>query len=459
MANPPDPTLIGADLAGELFASIVEHSFDAIVSKDLQGIVRTWNRGAETLLGWSSAEIVGKSIRVIIPADLLGEEDVVLKRIVAGEVVPKFEPTRQHKNGKPVPLAITVSPLRNSSGRIIGASKIAHDISETLQIRAKLEESEKQFRMLANSIPQLAWMADANGSIFWYNDRWYEYTGTTIDQVQGWGWTAVHHPDHVARVKARIQQSWDSGQEWEDTFPLRASNGEYRWFLSRANPILDHQGNIWRWFGTNTDITLQREHENQIQLLMGEVSHRAKNMISIIQALVSRTADKRYAESLSQRLLALGHNQDMLAQRRWKGVPVGELITSQLAMVSDLLGMRIRLTGHLDLMLAPAAAEAIGLAIHELTTNAVKYGALSKAGGSVHIACSVIDGIEPGKFALTWQERCDIPISKPARKGFGTVMVERNPRFALGAEIDLDYPATGLVWRLTAPLDRVQAKL
>jgi PAS domain S-box-containing protein len=459
MANPPDPTLIGADLAGELFASIVEHSFDAIVSKDLQGIVRTWNRGAETLLGWSSAEIVGKSIRVIIPADLLGEEDVVLKRIVAGEVVPKFETTRQHKNGKPVPLAITVSPLRNSSGRIIGASKIAHDISETLQIRAKLEESEKQFRMLANSIPQLAWMADANGSIFWYNDRWYEYTGTTIDQVQGWGWTAVHHPDHVARVKARIQQSWDSGQEWEDTFPLRASNGEYRWFPSRANPILDHQGNIWRWFGTNTDITLQREHENQIQLLMGEVSHRAKNMISIIQALVSRTADKRYAESLSQRLLALGHNQDMLAQRRWKGVPVGELITSQLAMVSDLLGMRIRLTGHLDLMLAPAAAEAIGLAIHELTTNAVKYGALSKAGGSVHIACSVIDGIEPGKFALTWQERCDIPISKPARKGFGTVMVERNPRFALGAEIDLDYPATGLVWRLTAPLDRVQAKL
>ncbi len=76
-------------------------------------------------------------------------------------------------------------------------------------------------------------MADANGSIFWYNDRWHEYTGTTIDQVQGWGWTAVHHPDHVGRVKARIQQSWDSGHEWEDTFPLRASNGEYRWFLSR----------------------------------------------------------------------------------------------------------------------------------------------------------------------------------------------------------------------------------
>jgi PAS domain S-box-containing protein len=137
MANPRDPTLIGADLSGELFASIVEHSFDAIVSKDLQGIVRTWNRGAETLLGWSSAEIVGKSIRAIIPADRLGEEDAVLKRIIAGEVVPKFETTRQHKSGKPVPLAITVSPLRNSTGRIIGASKIAHDISETLHIRSK----------------------------------------------------------------------------------------------------------------------------------------------------------------------------------------------------------------------------------------------------------------------------------------------------------------------------------
>lgn len=458
MANPRDPTLIGAELPGEFYASIVEHSFDAIVSKDLQGIVRTWNRGAENLLGWSSSEIVGQSIRTIIPSDRQGEEDLALARIGAGDVVSKFETIRLHKSGKPVPLAVTISPLRNSSGQIIGAAKIAHDISETLQVRTRLEESEKQFRILANSIPQLAWMADAAGSIFWYNERWYEYTGTTIDQVQGWGWTAVHHPDHVERVKARIQQSWDTGEEWEDTFPLRGRNGEYRWFLSRAKPILDHQGRIWRWFGTNTDVTLQRDSENQIQLLMGEVSHRAKNMITIIQALVSRTADKRYAESLSQRLLALGRNQDMLAQRRWMGVPVGELMTSQLAMVSDLLGTRVRLTGQLEVILAPAAAEAIGLAIHELTTNAVKYGALSETGGTVNIDCAIIDTGGSDTFALTWQEFCDVPISKPARPGFGTIMVDRNPRLALGAEIDLSYPATGIVWRLTVPLDRVRAK-
>ncbi len=458
MAKRHDPEPINADLPGGLFASLVEHSFDAIVSKDLQGIVQSWNRGAENLLGWSLAEIVGKSIRMIIPEDRLSEEEDVLERIRAGEIVPKFETIRQHKSGKPVPLAITVSPLRDSSGRVVGASKIAHDISETLQIRAKLEDSERQFRNLANSIPQLAWMADENGAIFWYNDRWYEYTGTNLDQVHGWGWTAVHHPDHVERVKARIQQSWDTGEEWEDTFPLRGRDGEYRWFLSRAKPILDQQGRIWRWFGTNTDVTAQREHEDQIQLLMGEVSHRAKNMITIIQALVSRTADKRYAESLSQRLLALGRNQDMLAQRRWKGVPVGDLMTSQLAMVADLLGTRIRLTGRLDLMLAPSAAEVIGLAIHELTTNAVKYGALAATSGTVRIDCSVVDEVQSGTFGLTWQEFCDVPISKPARTGFGTVMVDRNPRFALGADIDLSYPATGIVWRLTAPLDRVQAK-
>ena len=120
---------------------------------------------------------------------------------------------------------------------------------------------DEQFRALAESIPQLAWMADANGSIYWYNERWYDFTGTTLDQMQGWGWKAVHHPDHVDRVVRRIQHSWNTGEPWEDTFPLRARDGRYRWFLSRAQPIRDADGHVVRWFGTNTDINELREAE------------------------------------------------------------------------------------------------------------------------------------------------------------------------------------------------------
>jgi PAS domain S-box-containing protein len=128
-----------------------------------------------------------------------------------------------------------------------------------LSAERALRESEEGFRILANSIPQLAWMADAEGWIFWYNDRWYEYTGRTLEESVGWRWTAVHHPDHVDRVVERLRHAWQTGEAWEDTFPLRSRTGEYRWFLSRALPIRDDEGRIIRWFGTNTDVTDQLE--------------------------------------------------------------------------------------------------------------------------------------------------------------------------------------------------------
>lgn len=135
----------------------------------------------------------------------------------------------------------------------------AYQVVESLNLLEKqnqvVRESEEHFHTLADNISQLAWMADAQGSIYWYNQRWYDYTGTTLDEMRGWGWKHVHHPDHVERVVHRIQQSWDSGEAWEDTFPLRGKDGEYRWFLSRALPICDSDGQIVRWFGTNTDIT------------------------------------------------------------------------------------------------------------------------------------------------------------------------------------------------------------
>ncbi|MBS0471049.1 MAG: PAS domain S-box protein [Proteobacteria bacterium] len=432
-------------------AAIVDNSFDAIVSKDLNGVVRSWNKAAERIFGWSADEIVGNSIRLLIPEDRGEEEDRILAKVRAGERVPKFETVRRRKDGSPVPVAITVSPLLDGAGKIIGASKIAHDISEIVDARTQLEESERQFRMLANSIPQLAWIADGDGSIFWYNDRWYDYTGTTLDQMFGWGWTAVHHPDHVERVKTRIRHSWDTGEVWEDTFPLRGRDGQYRWFLSRAMPMRGSDGRLWRWFGTNTDITAQREHEQKIDLLMGEVSHRAKNMLALVQAVVNRTADPKFADTLGGRLQALARNQDLLTRRSWLGVPLGELIESQLAIVADLLGSRITLAGALDLVLVPSSAETIGLAIHELATNATKYGALSGAAGQLRIVCAV----DADDLVISWEESDGPTVAAPVHRGFGTVMIDQNPRLSLGAKVEYGYPAGGFHWRMTAALAHI----
>jgi PAS domain S-box-containing protein len=150
--------------------------------------------------------------------------------------------------------------LLNVIASVAGQLDLLHRAS-----RAEATARERQFRTLANSISQLAWMADGEGSIFWYNDRWYEYTGTTLEEMKGWGWRKVHHPDEVGRVVERIKVAFATGQPWEDTFQLRSKTGEYRWFLSRALPIFDAEGKVTRWFGTSTDITEQRALEQALR--------------------------------------------------------------------------------------------------------------------------------------------------------------------------------------------------
>jgi PAS domain S-box-containing protein len=139
------------------------------------------------------------------------------------------------------------------------------DISAHVQAREAIAESEERFRTLADNMSQFAWMADATGWISWYNRRWFEYTGATLAEMQGWGWEKVHHPDHVDRVVQKWRRAHETGEPWEDTFPLRGQDGRYRWFLSRALPIRDADGQVIRWFGTNTDVTDQLAAEASLR--------------------------------------------------------------------------------------------------------------------------------------------------------------------------------------------------
>jgi len=139
------------------------------------------------------------------------------------------------------------------------------DITDRKQAERELQESEAWFRTLADNISQFAWMTDANGWIVWYNQRWFDYTGTTLEEMQGWGWQQQHHPDHVDRVVQHLRHCFHTGTVWEDTFPLRGHDGQYRWFLSRAVPVHNAEGEVVRWFGTNTDITDLRQTEARLQ--------------------------------------------------------------------------------------------------------------------------------------------------------------------------------------------------
>ena len=170
---------------------------------------------------------------------------------------------------------------------------IANVVGTAIALRraeAGLREREDRFRTLADNIPQLAWMADGKGWIFWYNRRWYDYTGTTLEEMQGWGWKSVHHPDHLERVVEKVSRHFETGEVWEDTFPLRGKDGRFRWFLSRAIPIRDDAGRVARWFGTNTDVTEQRLLADAATALASSLNHRVV-VQQVAQLLVPVVAD------------------------------------------------------------------------------------------------------------------------------------------------------------------------
>jgi len=152
-------------------------------------------------------------------------------------------------------------PVLDTDGNLAGIRGTAQDITERKRAEYALRESEAQFRTLANAIPQLCWMAHADGVVFWYNQRWYEYTGTVLEEMEGWGWQSVHDPEVLPKVLERWQASIAAGTPVDMVFPLRGADGEYRPFLTRAMPVRDRDGKLARWFGTSTDISELRRIE------------------------------------------------------------------------------------------------------------------------------------------------------------------------------------------------------
>ncbi len=248
-------------------AAAVKFSDDAIVSQALDGTITAWNPGAEKLFGYTESEMIGGCTKRLVPEDRAGEDAVVIERIRQGEHVEHFETLRLRKDGAQIDVSVTISAIRDVSDRLIGISRIARDITKRKRAEEALRDSEARFQTIANGIQQLAWMADSSGSIFWYNQRWYEYTGTTAEQTEGWGWQMVHDPKILPAVLEAWKTAVGNGTPFDMEFPLRGADGKFRSFLTRAMPLRNAQGEVVRWLGTNTDISdLKQAEERQAQL-------------------------------------------------------------------------------------------------------------------------------------------------------------------------------------------------
>ena len=246
------------------------------------------NQRLTEICGISVADHIGRSVRETVPRVADDVEKIVQAIVRTGEPVMGIEVRGQRADKTNADHVWTTNwhPLKSADGSVVGVNVVAEDITERKRaeavIRASekaLRESESRFRELADNISQFAWTADQSGSRYWYNKRWHDYAGTALEEMQGWGWQKLHHPDHLDRVARHLQQCFKSGTPWEDTFPLRGRDGTYRWFLSRALPIRNETGEIVRWLGTNTDVTEQidaekalRESESRFRELADNIS-------------------------------------------------------------------------------------------------------------------------------------------------------------------------------------------
>ncbi|MFW6330101.1 MAG: PAS domain S-box protein [Gemmatimonadota bacterium] len=298
------------------FRTLAEASTVGLLVGDLAGALTYANPVALAMLGYSSEQFERERIRwdTLTPPEYAERDAEAVAALKRDGVCASYEKEFVARDGTRIPVLLGATMLNGDS-----VAEFVTDLRPLREAREAAERSEQQFRTLADSIPQLAWMADPEGRIFWYNRRWYDYTGTTLEEVEGWGWRKLHHPDHVDRVVERISHSWATGDPWEDTFPLRRHDGDYRWFLSRALPIRDDAGRIVRWFGTNTDVTAQREIEAELRRLneetrravqarddmMAVVSHDLRNPLNTIRMAASLLQDESLSEDQKRPQLSI----------------------------------------------------------------------------------------------------------------------------------------------------------
>ncbi len=252
--------------AALLLGAIVDSSDDAIISKDLNGIITSWNVSAERLFGYTADEVIGKPVTILIPADRQDEEPRILSRLRRGERVDHFETIRKRKDGELLDISLTISPVKDQQGSIIGASKIARDITERKRAQAALLASEARFRQLADAMPQIVWTARPDGYLDYYNERWYEFTGFSRDTFGDMSWEPILHPDDLPRCRETWYSSVRSGQPYNIEYRFWDRREQrWRWFMGRALPVRDAHGSIVKWFGSCADIDAQKCVEDDLR--------------------------------------------------------------------------------------------------------------------------------------------------------------------------------------------------
>ncbi len=315
-----------------------------------------------------------------------------------------------------------------------------------------VRDSERRLRLASEAARFGVYEFDPVSGAGVWSPEMHRILGVAEDAAFASPTLAAVHADDLAKVKKIVEDIERTIGPYEIECRIVRGDGAVRWALDRGEavgPLAPTTGKVNRITGTILDITELKQAEERNVLLLREVSHRAKNMLSVVQAIARRTEASNGEEFLKlfgQRIQALAANQDLLIENSWRGIDMQHLARAQFAPFADLIGQRVRLEGPAA-RLKPDAAQGIGMALHELLTNAGKYGALSTDAGSIELSWSMHDGV----FEIVWVERDGPPVAPPRRPGFGTTVISHLARTSVAGHVQIDFARAGLIWRLHCP--------
>ncbi len=411
------------------------------------------NQRLTEICGISVEGHLGRTVRECVPGLADAVEAIVRSVVATGEPVTGIEVAGQRTGQNEQRSWITYwHPFREPDGTVIGINVAAEEITERKRAEAAREASERQFHTLADSIPQLVWMAEADGNIFWFNNHWHEYTGVPAGNIPVQDWQGILEPAESRRVVEQWKEVLASGSPLETELSLRGKDDKYRPFLTRVIPLRDAAGVLYRWIGTHIDISEQRRREEHIRFIIDELSHRTKNLLAVVMAVSNQTARQvsdvsQYQARFAERLTALAHCHDLLVRDNWHGASFSDLVSAQLKPFQATEG-RIDVAGP-TIVLKPDAVQNLGLALHELATNASKHGALSGPDGKVSILW--LRDEASGRVRVCWSESGGPAVTPPNRKGFGHVVIEQIVPRALNGSGALDFSPSGVKWTFEFP--------
>jgi PAS domain S-box-containing protein len=384
-----------------------------------------------------------------------------LGRIIAGSVGQAARAAIALGKGGPLPPDGT--PVAEIDTLMAELRETAAELQETAARRAAAEQdlqSSKDRLQLAFDATHLGWwQLDPLRNVVSGDARFHEIFDVTAGEIPVKDLLKRVHPDDIERFRANREAVLSPAGPKpyvHHEYRVRRRDGTVRWVEGDALARFEGEGperRLASFGGTVQDITERKEREEKEHLLMREINHRAKNMLSVVASIAHQTASRSpddFIERFSERIQALSANQDLLVRSEWSGVEIADLVRAQLAHFADLIGSRIALQGP-ALRVNPASAQAIGLALHELATNAGKYGALSTGTGRV----GILWGTAGDTFAMQWTEREGPPVSVPRQRGFGTIVTAAMAERGVGGEVRLDYAPSGVTWRLTCPAANV----